>query len=138
MNVELLISLQDWSVYEIKCSYLGAIIFSISIFAGCIEGGSSAGDREKIASLELEITNLTAENEELSGNYAIIQQTLDAALIDLNSVSNQDVNNLTLTLLLSESHRDNLANTLNETMNELNRTQEEGLLAQLQGCKSSI
>ena len=107
------------------------LIFSISIFAGCIEGGSSAGDREKIASLELEINNLTAENEELTSNYAIIQQTLDAALIDLNS-SNQDVNNLTLTLTSLESHRDNLANILNETMNELNQTQDEGLLAQLE------
>ena len=107
------------------------LIFSISIFAGCIEGGSSAGDREKIVSLELEINNLTAENEELTSNYAIIQQTLDAALIDLNS-SNQDANNLTLTLTSLESHRDNLANILNETMNELNRTQDEGLLAQLE------
>ncbi len=41
------------------------LIFSISIFAGCIEGGSSAGDREKISSLELEI------------NYILLLQILN-------------------------------------------------------------
>ena len=66
------------------------LIFSISVFAGCIEGGSSATDKEKILELELEITNLTTENEELGQNNLIIQETLDSARLELNN-SNENI-----------------------------------------------
>ena len=113
------------------------LIFSISVFAGCIEGGSSAADKEKILELELEITNLTTENEELGQNNLIIQETLDSARLELNN-SNENIGNLTALLISVETHRDNLSNSLNETMHELNRTQDESLLLQLENQVNNL
>jgi ELWxxDGT repeat protein len=112
-------------------------MFSITVFAGCIGENSSAEDKEKIKSLEVEINNLTVENVELSNNNLIIQQTLDAALIDLDN-SNQNANNLTLAITSVESHRNNLSNALSETMYQLNRTQDQGLLAQLESQVTNL
>lgn len=101
-----------------------------SVLAGCAGNDDSEKD-EKIASLESEITNLTAENEEYAENAALLGSTLAMAQADL-IVANEELSNLSARLGEAEWHRDNLTNALADAQYQLNQTQDDELITQLE------
>jgi len=123
-------------MYMKKKALLISILFATSILAGCMGGDDTSKD-EKIISLESEIINITAEKDEVLENNLILQSTLDSSDIALEA-ANSEIDSLTLNLTSMKAHRDNLSTSLSETMLELNRTQDEGLLAQLENQVSNL
>ncbi len=113
------------------------LLFLTSILAGCAGNDSDTSKDDEIISLESEIINITAEKDEALENNLILQSTLDSSDIALE-VANSEIDSLTLNLTLLKVHRDNLSTSLSETMLELNRTQDEGLLAQLENQVSNL
>ena len=137
MSGELLISITKIRMDMKAKTLLITLLFLTSILAGCAGNDSDASKDDEILSLESEISNLTAENDEIIANNIVLQETLDSANQQLEK-SDKDIENLSLSLVNLESHRDNLSASLSVTMEELNRTQDTSLLAQLENQVSNL
>lgn len=120
-----------------KAAVLMAIVMLSSILAGCTGGGSDSEKDERIASLESELANETARADESAAHAAALESTLSEALSDLNE-SNADLADLSVRVDSAEWHKANLTNQLSEAMGELNRTQDTGLMAQLESQISNL
>ncbi len=107
------------------------LVMLTSVLAGCAGSGDDSEKDEKIASLESELANLTAENEEISENAALLASTLETAQAEL-AQANVDLSNISAQLSSAEWHRANLSNALEEAQHQLNLTEDDELIAQLQ------
>ena len=114
-----------------KAAVLMTIVMLSSILAGCAGGDSDAEKDEQIASLQLELANVTAQADDAIAHAAALDTTLSEALVALEK-SNADIANLSVRLDSAEWHKANLTNQLSETMEQLNQTQDSGLMAQLE------
>ena len=115
-----------------KAAVLMAIVMLSSILAGCAGGSSDAEKDEQIASLESELTNATAQADDAVAHAAALEVTLSEALAALDE-SNSDIADLSIRLDSAEWHKANLTNQLSETIEQLNHTQDTGMMAQLEG-----
>jgi ELWxxDGT repeat protein len=114
-----------------KAAVLMTIVMLSSILAGCAGGDSDAEKDEQIASLQSELANVTAQADDAIAHAAALDTTLSEALVALEK-SNADIANLSVRLDSAEWHKANLTNQLSETMEQLNQTQDSGLMAQLE------
>ncbi len=114
-----------------KAAVLMTIVMLSSTLAGCAGGGSGAEKDEQIASLQSELANVTAQVDDAIAHAAALETTLSEALVALEK-SNADIANLSVRLDSAEWHKANLTNQLSETMEQLNQTQDSGLMAQLE------
>ena len=111
---------------------LMALLMLSSVLAGCAGSDSDSEKDERIASLESELANMTAQADESAAHAATLESTLSEALTDLDE-SNADLTELSARLDSAEWHKANLTNQLSETMEQLNQTQDSGMMAQLEG-----
>ena len=102
-----------------------------SALAGCAGSDSDSEKDERIASLESELANMTAQADESAAHAATLEVTLSEALDNLEE-SNTDLTELSVRLDAAEWHKANLTNQLSETMEQLNQTQDSGMMAQLE------
>ena len=116
---------------------LMALVMLSSALAGCAGSGSDSDKNEQIAALETELANVTAQADESAAQAAALQATLSEALADLDE-SNADLADLSVRLDSAEWHRANLTNQLSETMEQLNQTQNSGMIEQLEGQISNL
>lgn len=107
------------------------LVMLTSALAGCAGSGDDTEKDEQIASLELEVANLTSENAENAENVAALQSTLEEAQIALE-LANEDLANISAQLSTAEWHRANLSNSLSEVMDQLNQTENDELITSLQ------
>ena len=117
-------------------AYAMTILMLASLMAGCAGNGSDEKD-EKITSLETDLSNMTADAEESAANAALLQSTLTQAQADLD-IANAVVENLSTRLSSAEWHRTNLSNALSEAMDQLNQTENDELIAQLEANIASL
>lgn len=101
-----------------------------SVLVGCAGNDDSEKDA-RIAALESEIANLTAENYEQTQNAALLASTLELAQTDLDA-ANEELTDLSSRLGEAEWHRANLSNALAEAQHQLNQTEDDELIAQLE------
>ena len=114
-----------------KAAVLMTIVMLSSILAGCTGGDSDSEKDEQIASLQSELANVTSQADDAVAHAAALEATLSEALAALEK-SNADIANLSVRLDSAEWHKANLTNQLSETMEQLNQTQDSGLMAQLE------
>ncbi|MEE3269686.1 MAG: ELWxxDGT repeat protein [Candidatus Thermoplasmatota archaeon] len=114
-----------------------AFVMLSSALAGCAGSDSDSAKDERIASLESELANVTAQADESAAHAAALEVTLSEALATLDE-SIADLSELSVRLDSAEWHRANLTNQLSETMEQLNQTQDSGLLVQLEGEISNL
>ncbi len=111
---------------------LMVLLMLSSALAGCAGSDSDSEKDERIASLESELANMTAQADESAAHAATLEVTLSEALDNLEE-SNADLTQLSVRLDAAEWHKANLTNQLSETMEQLNQTQDSGMMAQLEG-----
>ncbi len=111
---------------------LMVLLMLSSALAGCAGSDSDSEKDERIASLESELANMTAQADESAAHAATLEVTLSEALDNLEE-SNTDLTELSVRLDAAEWHKANLTNQLSETMEQLNQTQDSGMMAQLEG-----
>ncbi|MFL2493436.1 MAG: ELWxxDGT repeat protein [Candidatus Thalassarchaeum sp.] len=114
-----------------------AFVMLSSALAGCVGSDSDSEKDERIASLESELANVTAQADESAAHAAALEVTLSEALTTLDE-SNADLSDLSVRLDSAEWHKANLTNQLSETMEQLNQTQDSDLMAQLEGEISNL
>jgi len=107
------------------------LVMLTSALAGCAGSGDDTEKDEQIASLELEVANLTSENAEHAENVAALQSTLEEAQAALE-LANEDLANISAQLSTAEWHRANLSNSLSDVMDQLNQTENDELITSLQ------
>ena len=107
------------------------LVMLTSALAGCAGSGDDTEKDEQIASLELEVANLTSENAENAENVAALQSTLEEAQAALE-LANEDLANISAQLSTAEWHRANLSNSLSDVMDQLNQTENDELITSLQ------
>ena len=107
------------------------LVMLTSALAGCAGSGDDTEKDEQIASLELEVANLTSENAENAENVAALQSTLEEAQVALE-LANEDLANISAQLSTAEWHRANLSNSLSDVMDQLNQTENDELITSLQ------
>ena len=78
-----------------KAAVLMTIVMLSSILAGCAGGDSDAEKDEQIASLQLELANVTAQADDAIAHAAALDTTLSEALVALEK-SNADIANLSV------------------------------------------
>tara|TARA_B100000676_G_scaffold118885_1_gene118411 strand:+ start:149 stop:2371 length:2223 start_codon:yes stop_codon:yes gene_type:complete len=110
---------------------LMVLLMLSSALAGCAGSDSDSEKDERIASLESELANMTAQADESAAHAATLEVTLSEALDNLEE-SNTDLTELSVRLDAAEWHKANLTNQLSETMEQLNQTQDSGMMAQLE------
>jgi ELWxxDGT repeat protein len=110
---------------------LMAVLMLTSLLAGC---ASSEGDSEKdeqIESLQSELANLTAEADDSSSRVITLETALGGALASVEEM-NETMENLSTRLSAAEWHKVNLTYELSEAMAQLNQSEDEELMGQLE------
>ena len=120
-----------------KTAMLLTMIFLSSVMSGCTGNDSSTEKDERIAELESELSNITAESEILTEDNSFLQITLSDAQLSLDLL-NEDYENLSSKLAILEWHKSNLTFTLSQTMELLNNSENIEIILSLENNVNNL